>query len=138
MKKNHVKLLLGAFLVAVGIVYLIFASLQGATVYYVTVEEFLERQDSFTDEGIRIAGIVADGSITRNRDVREVSFAIQGTSKDTIMPVFYKGIVPDIFRDGASVVLEGKYNRGKNMFYAATLMTSCPSKYESELRESSK
>ncbi len=135
MKKKNIQLIIGGFLVAVGIIYLIYAAIQGSTVYYLTVEEFLEQQETLAEEGIRIAGTVAEGSIQRPNTSSEITFAIQGISENTLLPVRYKGVVPDIFRDGASVVLEGKYDRENNIFHALTLMTSCPSKYESKLKE---
>ena len=135
MKKNSVKLLIGGLLVAFGIAYLMYTGIQGSTAYYLTIEEFLEQQETFAGEGIRIAGTVADGSIRRQQDIREIHFAIQGVSGETTIPVYYKGVVPDIFRDGASVILEGKYSQEKGLFHAVTLMTSCPSKYESKLND---
>lgn len=136
MKRKNIQLLFGGLLVTLGIIYLIYAAIQGSTVYYLTVEEFLEQQENLTGEGVRIAGTVANGSIQRQAASLEVTFAIRGTSEDSLLPVRYKGSIPDIFKDGASVVLEGKYNREANIFHAVTLMTSCPSKYESKLKES--
>ena len=135
MKRKHLQLVFGGFLVTLGLIYLIYAAIQGSTVYYLTVEEFLEQQETLVDEGVRIAGTIADGSIQRHNASLEVTFAIRGVSGNTLLPVRYKGSVPDIFQDGASIILEGKYNREDNVFHAVTLMTSCPSKYESKLKE---
>jgi cytochrome c-type biogenesis protein CcmE len=135
VKKKNLQLLLGGFLVIIGLLYLIYEATQRSTIYYLTVEEFLDQQERLADEGIRIAGIVAKGSIRSNEASLEVTFVIQGTSGKALLPVRYKGAVPDMLRDGASVVLEGKYNRETNIFQAVTLMTSCPSKYESKLKE---
>ena len=137
MKKKNVKLLVGGLLVAFGVGYLMYSGLQGSTAYYLTVEEFMAQQGTLSGEGIRIAGTVAEGSIQRQEDIREIYFAIQGISEQNTLPVYYKGVIPDIFRDDASVVLEGQYNQEKNVFYASTLMTSCPSKYESKLSQAS-
>jgi cytochrome c-type biogenesis protein CcmE len=135
MKKRNVQLLLGGFFVTLGIIYLIYIAIPGSTVYYLTVEEFLEQQEALADEGVRIAGTVADGSIQRHNPSSEITFAIRGISEEMLLPVHYKGTIPDIFRDGASVVLEGKYDHENKFFHAVTLMTSCPSKYESKLKE---
>lgn len=135
MKKEKRKLLIGGFLVALGFIYLIYAATQGSTVYYLTVEEFLEQQETLDGEGIRIAGAVAEGSIQRRKDSFEVTFAIQGASENAILPVRYTGTLPDLFQNGAKLVLEGNYNREQHIFRAASLMTSCPSKYESKLEK---
>lgn len=134
MKAQTRKLLLGGLLVALGIGYLLYASFQDSTVYYLTVDEFLAQQSAQQASAVRIAGTVVNGSIQRQNDMQQITFAIQGVSDQSTMPVSYSGIVPDIFRDGASVVLEGSYNPEKRFFHAAALMTSCPSKYEAKLK----
>ena len=127
------KLLLGSLIITVGIAYLVYAGLEGATVYYVTVEEFLAQREGLAGTGLRIAGTVAADSIRRQHAAQEVYFTIQGKTPAVAMPVYYKGTLSDLFRDGATVVLEGRYHQEKNLFHAVTLMTSCPSKYETKL-----
>lgn len=46
--------------------------------------------------------------------------------------VEYKGVVPDTFKPGAEVIVEG--GMGQDSFLAKSLMTKCPSKYEKENR----
>ncbi len=134
MNQNQKKLLIGGVMIALGVAYLIYAGLQGASVYYVTVEEFLSTQDQPQQVGTRIAGTVAAGSIRRSANAREVYFELQSNTSAAKMPVYYKGSIPDIFREHAAVVVEGKFQPEHQRFYAATLMTSCPSKYESKVK----
>ena len=42
--------------------------------------------------------------------------------------VTYNGIKPDTLQPGRDVILEGNYKKG--VFYASSLLTQCPSKYE--------
>lgn len=128
------KFLLGGLLVALGIGFLLYASFQDSALYYLTVDEFLAQPQAQKETGMRIAGTVVPGSIQRQNDMQKITFVIQGISEQSTMPVSYKGVVPDIFRDGASIVLEGSYNAEKQFFHAITLMTSCPSKYEAKLK----
>jgi cytochrome c-type biogenesis protein CcmE len=44
--------------------------------------------------------------------------------------VQYKGIIPDIFKDGVEAVVEGLYTP-ENVFNANVLLAKCPTKYES-------
>lgn len=132
MNAHPTKFLLGGLLVALGIGFLVYASFQDSAMYYLTVDEFLAQHQNET--GMRIAGTVVPGSIHRQDDIQKITFEIRGISAQSTMPVSYKGVVPDIFRDGASIVLEGSYNAEKQLFYAITLMTSCPSKYEAKLK----
>ena len=134
MNAHQKKLLIGGAMIAIGVAYLMYAGLQGASVYYVTVEEFLAQKDQPGQLGVRIAGTVAAGSIRRNPNAREVYFEIQSNTSAAKMPVYYNGSIPDIFRENAAVVVEGKFQPERQQFYAATLMTSCPSKYESKVK----
>ena len=45
----------------------------------------------------------------------------------TAVPVVFHGTVPDLFKRGRDVVVDGRYERG--VFVAHTLVTKCPSKY---------
>jgi cytochrome c-type biogenesis protein CcmE len=71
---------------------------------------------------------VQANSIVRNDQAHLINFVI--TDGSQTMPVTYTGIVPDIFRAGAQVVVEGRYS-GQGAFQAQTLLTKCPSKFQS-------
>jgi cytochrome c-type biogenesis protein CcmE len=45
------------------------------------------------------------------------------------VPVVYTGSVPDLFRPGRDVVLEGRLANGVFVAIPGTLVTKCPSKY---------
>ena len=49
------------------------------------------------------------------------------------LPVSYHKIVPDMFKDGSEVVVEGIYDG--EYFHADNLMTKCASRYEGDLRD---
>ncbi len=53
----------------------------------------------------RLGGIVKEGSVKRSGDSLEVDFVI--TDRFHSMPVVYTGILPDLFRQGQSVVTTG-------------------------------
>jgi cytochrome c-type biogenesis protein CcmE len=52
---------------------------------------------------LRIGGLVKEGSVTRSGD--SIAFVITDTAKE--VKVSYRGIVPDLFREGQGVVAEG-------------------------------
>ncbi|WP_299811975.1 cytochrome c maturation protein CcmE [uncultured Roseibium sp.] len=56
---------------------------------------------------IRLGGLVEDGSVVRS-DNAEVSFRV--TDMENTVAVTYKGILPDLFREGQGVVTEGFVN----------------------------
>ncbi|GAC1424093.1 MAG: cytochrome c maturation protein CcmE [Ktedonobacteraceae bacterium] len=109
------------------IVYLVFINTQASAVYYMTVTE-LHNCTTCATQSVRVAGVVQTGSIVRDDAKEHISFKINDGK--AILPVTYSGIVPDIFRAGIQVVVEGKYS-GQGAFQAQTLLAKCPSKFQS-------
>ena len=58
----------------------------------------------------RIGGLVEEGSVKREKDGLTVNFVITDTHKS--IPVVYKGILPDLFKEGKGVVAQGKVEAG--------------------------
>lgn len=58
------------------------------------------------DRRIRLGGLVERGSISKQPDGVTVTFRV--TDNEQSIPVRYKGILPDLFREGQGVVTEGK------------------------------
>jgi cytochrome c-type biogenesis protein CcmE len=59
---------------------------------------------------VRLGGMVEKGSVKRAADGLTIRFVVTDGKAKT--PVVYRGIVPDLFREGSGVVAEGK-----NMVY---------------------
>jgi len=68
------------------------------------------------DRAFRIGGLVEDGSVKRDADGLTVRFAVTDTAQT--MQVVYKGILPDLFKEGKGVVAEGKM--GADGIFTAT------------------
>jgi cytochrome c-type biogenesis protein CcmE len=54
----------------------------------------------------RIGGMVEDGSLVRDSDGLTVHFIVTDTAKR--VPVTYKGILPDLFKEGKGAVAQGQ------------------------------
>lgn len=54
---------------------------------------------------VRVGGLVEEGSVHRDPDTVEVTFRVTDTASS--IPVVYGGILPDLFREGQGVVVEG-------------------------------
>lgn len=109
------------------VIYLVYANTQANAVYYMTVPE-LKHCTICATQAVRVAGFVQAGSIKQDDQNQSVSFVIMD-SKQTL-PVTYSGVLPDIFRPGVQVVVEGRYT-GSGPFQAQTLLAKCPSKFQS-------
>jgi cytochrome c-type biogenesis protein CcmE len=66
----------------------------------------VERGEVPKGTGFRIGGLVVPGSLKRGDDGLTVNFTITDTAKN--VSVIYKGILPDLFKEGKGVVAQGK------------------------------
>jgi len=126
-KRVPLSFLLAGIAVLGAVLYLVFINTQASAVYYMTVTE-LHSCTMCTTQSVRVAGVVQANTIVRDDANQRISFVIND-GKATL-PVSYSGVVPDIFRAGIQVVVEGKYS-GKGAFQAQTLLAKCPSKFQS-------
>lgn len=63
------------------------------------------------------------------KDGLEMRFTILDMSdSETSLPVIYSGAIPDTFKVGNQVVVEGKYTAG-GIFEAEAIIVKCGSKY---------
>jgi cytochrome c-type biogenesis protein CcmE len=58
----------------------------------------------------RIGGMVVEKSLVRAQDGVTIQFAV--TDTDKTIPVQYRGILPDLFKEGKGVVAEGRWENG--------------------------
>jgi cytochrome c-type biogenesis protein CcmE len=58
------------------------------------------------DRAFRIGGLVQDGTLKREPDGLTVRFTVTDTAAS--IPVVYKGILPDLFKEGRGCVAQGK------------------------------
>ena len=56
-------------------------------------------------------------------------FLLRDVKGKTTVPVVYKGSVPDLFKTGRDVVVDGRLRNGVFVAVPDTLVTKCPSKY---------
>ncbi|MBI4807128.1 MAG: cytochrome c maturation protein CcmE [Desulfovibrio sp.] len=124
-----------AFLFLGGLGWLIYSGLDEGSVYFLNVSEAL----AVTPEKLgqaRLFGTVAEEGLTTAPGGLGVSFTLlDKDDKAKTLLVEYKGAVPDTFKPGVEVIVEGGMTPGKGVFGATTLMTKCPSKYQKENRK---
>lgn len=126
----HPKFLIAGVLILGAISYLMFSGIGGSVVYYYTVSELTAKAPEIGERGVRLSGHVLSGSIKRDDSLSRVEFLVEEKATARTMRVAYRGIVPDTFKDGAEVVVEGTFDPDKNLFAAHNLLAKCPSKYE--------
>ncbi len=101
-------------LIAAGLVLLVIAtvlitkSFKSNLVFFFTPTQ-VEKGEAPKSGSFRIGGLVENGSLKRLPDGLHVQFKVTDTLKS--MQVQYKGILPDLFKEGKGVVAEGKLNQ---------------------------
>lgn len=58
------------------------------------------------DRNLRLGGLVANGSVQRESDGLTVHFEVTDTAAS--IPVTFKGLLPDLFREGQGIVTLGR------------------------------
>ena len=107
MKTRHkrIALILGGLLVLGGVAALVLNAFQSNLVFFFSPTQ-VAAGEAPKGKPFRIGGMVKEGSIRREADGVTLRFIITDTEKD--MLVAYKGILPDLFKEGKGAVAQGK------------------------------
>jgi len=100
---------------AVVVVVVLAFVLSDNVVYFRTVSEAVERRAAEGDDRFRMAGEVTPGTIVETSD--GVTFSV--TEGGETVPVRHVGDPPDLFADGAPVVVEGRWVDGDEPVFAS-------------------
>ena len=121
------KFAIAGAIIIIAMVWFVITSMEASTAFYLTVAELKSRGPS--DRLVRVSGIVIGDSIEWDAQHMNLRFEIADESGN--LPVVYHGPRPDMFRDEAEAVAEGRYTKD-GIFEATSLLLKCPSKYEEE------
>lgn len=107
MKSRHKKLILIAVVVlALGAVAaLVLNAFRSNLVFFFSPTQVV-KGEAPRDRAFRIGGLVEEGSLRRESDGVTAHFRITDTAQT--IPVTYKGLLPDLFKEGKGVVAEGR------------------------------
>ena len=107
MKPRHKRItLIVAGLAILGIaVTLVLSAFRSNLVFFFTPTQVVEHEAP-QGRNFRIGGLVEKGSVKRQPDGVTVRFVVTDTAKS--VPVTFRGILPDLFKEGKGVVAQGK------------------------------
>ncbi len=127
VRPKHQRLILvGLALVAlVGAVLLAMWGLKDRAAYFVTPSE-ISAGRAAAGQPIRLGGMVVKGSLRRAADGVTIRFVVSDLKATT--PVIYRGITPDLFREGSGVIAEGRLDP-KGGFVADTILAKHDERY---------
>ena len=88
-----------------------------------------------TDSDVQIMGAPVQGTMSYDRSVHALRFALRDSSGQTL-PVVYKGPKPEDLDSAMSKAIAinatGTYDPKQGVFVAETLLVKCPSKYQGQ------
>lgn len=123
------KIVIGGIVILVAVVFLSILLLKNSMTYYYTVGEFNSKTSSLTGKTLRVGGEVLPG-VQRDVSQSQITFTIADKTNmtNTLQIVYNGGSIPDTFKEGQDVIVEGKFP-GNGAFMATNLIMKCPSKY---------
>jgi cytochrome c-type biogenesis protein CcmE len=114
----------GLALVAAAVGLVLFALKNNVSLYFTPTQVY--NKEAPQGRNFRIGGLVEAGSVKREPDGLTVHFSITDTAQT--MQVVYKGILPDLFKEGKGVVAQGKLEAG-NVFHAEEVLAKHDENY---------
>jgi len=127
MKPRHQRLIgvaAGVALIAVAAA-LVLNAFRGNVVFFFSPSEVAARAAPRQGD-FRIGGMVEKGSLKRASDGLTVQFVITDTVKS--VPVVYKGLLPDLFKEGKGVVTQGRLG-ADGVFHASQVLAKHDENY---------
>ena len=127
MKPRQKKLMfivIGVALIAAAVGLVLFALKNNVSLYFTPTQVY--NKEAPQGRNFRIGGLVEEGSMKRENDGLTVHFTITDTARS--MPVIYKGILPDLFKEGKGVVAQGKLE-ADNVFHAEEVLAKHDENY---------
>ena len=106
-KRRRLYMVLSGMVLLSGAAALVLTALQENISYFYSPSDL---STAPAGSSVRLGGLVEEGSVKRQDDGLTVTFRITDLSQS--VTVTYKGILPDLFREGQGVVTEGTLGPG--------------------------
>lgn len=103
-KGRRLTIVLTGLLLLSGATALVLIAFQDNILYFYVPSD-IQAEAPAPGQAIRLGGLVEDGSVQKDDDSVTVRFRVTDLSHS--IPVTYKGILPDLFREGQGVVTHG-------------------------------
>ncbi len=122
-KRKRLWLLVASLAVLGAAVALVLSALSDNLVFFYSPTQVAEKHPG-PDRRLRIGGLVEQGSV--KKDGQEVRFIV--TDLKQTVPVVYRGLLPDLFREGQGVIAEGTLG-ADGVFTAREVLAKHDEKY---------
>ena len=126
MTRMRKKIMVAGIGLAIALGYLVYAGVKAGRSYYLEVDSFLA-DTRYHAHRVRLRGWVDKENLTIGQGGMSARFDLLGETQR--LQVTYEGTIPDMFKGGAEVVVDGEL-APDGSFKASQLLTKCASKYE--------
>ena len=124
-KHQRLVLVILALVAVLGAVLLAMWGLKDRAAYFHTPADVVAGKAA-AGEAMRLGGMVEKGSVSRDADGVTTRFIVE--DGDARVPVSYRGILPDLFREGSGVVAEGRLTADRS-FVADNILAKHDERY---------
>jgi cytochrome c-type biogenesis protein CcmE len=125
MRKSR-RFVIGGLIILAALSYIIYGGAKEAIVYFRTPSEVKANGASFANQFLRVGGMVVKDSL--QKDVKNLTYRFELTDGSASIPVFFRGVPPDLFVDGKGAVIEGRIG-SDGVFQATTIMAKHSEEY---------
>jgi cytochrome c-type biogenesis protein CcmE len=127
MKKRHKRIVfIVAGLAALGLAtWLVLGAFRSNLVFFFSPSQVVAKEAP-VGKNFRIGGLVETGTLKRENDGLTVHFMVSDTVNK--IPVVYKGILPDLFKEGRGCVAQGHVGTD-GVFYAESVLAKHDENY---------
>ena len=133
-RSNRTRFVIILLVVGLALGYMVYAAFPGNALYFMSVNEFMEKEEAQDGRIVRVSDKLVDGSFRREANSTNTSFRLIDEDSDLAaknLLASYVGVLPDLFFNPHSeIILQGSYGPGQ-IFQADTIFVKCPSKYQS-------
>ena len=127
MKRRHKRLIfIFASLAAVSLAIFLILRALGKNIAYSFSPTQVAAKEAPVNKTFRIGGLVQNGTLKRDSDGLTIRFTVTDTASN--IPVVYKGILPDLFKEGRGCVAQGRVG-SDGVFYADQIMAKHDENY---------
>lgn len=126
MLKRNRRFIIGGIIILAALSYLITVNLREAMVFFKTPSELMADEGASKGKALKIGGMVLVGSL--EKDLKSLTYRFRITDGVESVPVYFRGVPPDLFSEGKGAVIEGRLGED-GVFQATTIMAKHAEEY---------
>ncbi|HXV78971.1 MAG TPA: cytochrome c maturation protein CcmE [Candidatus Binatia bacterium] len=120
------RFVIGGLVIVGALFYIMYGGMQEAMVYFKLPSELKADDGNTRDKLLRMGGMVVKGSL--RTDLKNLAYHFELSDGSASIPIFFKGIPPDLFSEGKGAVVEGRMG-ADGVFQATTIMAKHAEEY---------